>query len=186
MAPLLDAIGLLRAELAPGVPLIGFAGAPFTLASYLVEGRASPVARSGCARMMTTRSRSWSSDLLATLTDMTIDVPARAGGGRRAGAPGVRLLGRARSVRARTSATSRRTCAGCSTISRGSWRPAHPFRDRQPGAAPVAGRGGRRRDRRRLAGAARARRGARSRPRCPTSRSAGQPGSGGAPRPVVR
>jgi uroporphyrinogen decarboxylase len=33
---LLDAIRLLRAEL--DVPLIGFAGAPFTLASYLVEG----------------------------------------------------------------------------------------------------------------------------------------------------
>jgi uroporphyrinogen decarboxylase len=32
-----DAIGLLRAELG-GTPLIGFAGAPFTLASYLVEG----------------------------------------------------------------------------------------------------------------------------------------------------
>jgi uroporphyrinogen decarboxylase len=32
-----DAIGLLRAELGD-TPLIGFAGAPFTLASYLVEG----------------------------------------------------------------------------------------------------------------------------------------------------
>jgi uroporphyrinogen decarboxylase len=32
-----DAIGLIRAELG-GTPLIGFAGAPFTLASYLIEG----------------------------------------------------------------------------------------------------------------------------------------------------
>jgi len=32
----------LRRELAPGrIPLIGFAGAPFTLATYLVEGRAT-------------------------------------------------------------------------------------------------------------------------------------------------
>jgi uroporphyrinogen decarboxylase len=37
VAPLLAAIGLVR-ERSP-VPLIGFAGAPFTLASYLVEGR---------------------------------------------------------------------------------------------------------------------------------------------------
>ena len=37
VAPLLEAIGLVRA--ASPVPLIGFAGAPFTLASYLIEGR---------------------------------------------------------------------------------------------------------------------------------------------------
>jgi len=37
VAPLLEAIGIVR-ERSP-VPLIGFAGAPFTLASYLVEGR---------------------------------------------------------------------------------------------------------------------------------------------------
>ena len=37
VAPVADAIGLLLAELGD-TPLIGFAGAPFTLASYLVEG----------------------------------------------------------------------------------------------------------------------------------------------------
>ena len=36
VAPLLEAIRLIRAE--ASVPLIGFAGAPFTLACYLVEG----------------------------------------------------------------------------------------------------------------------------------------------------
>jgi uroporphyrinogen decarboxylase len=37
----LEAIRILRRELQGKVPLIGFAGAPFTLASYMVEGRAS-------------------------------------------------------------------------------------------------------------------------------------------------
>jgi uroporphyrinogen decarboxylase len=38
VGPLLDAIAILRRE--SPVPVIGFAGAPFTLAAYLIEGRA--------------------------------------------------------------------------------------------------------------------------------------------------
>ena len=37
----LDTIRILRRELATKVPLIGFAGAPFTLATYLIEGGSS-------------------------------------------------------------------------------------------------------------------------------------------------
>ncbi len=37
----LDSIRLIKGELGDRTPLIGFAGAPFTLAAYLVEGRAS-------------------------------------------------------------------------------------------------------------------------------------------------
>jgi uroporphyrinogen decarboxylase len=38
LAHVLDAIRLIKQELAGRVPLIGFAGAPFTLASYAIEG----------------------------------------------------------------------------------------------------------------------------------------------------
>ena len=38
LAPALEAIRLVKAELSGLVPLIGFAGAPFTLASYAIEG----------------------------------------------------------------------------------------------------------------------------------------------------
>jgi uroporphyrinogen decarboxylase len=38
LAHVLDAIRLIKRELAQKTPLIGFAGAPFTLASYVVEG----------------------------------------------------------------------------------------------------------------------------------------------------
>jgi uroporphyrinogen decarboxylase len=42
LAPTLEAIKLVVAELSPkGTPLIGFAGAPFTLASYAIEGGGS-------------------------------------------------------------------------------------------------------------------------------------------------
>ena len=37
----LEAVGTTRAGLAEELPLLGFAGAPFTLASYAIEGRAS-------------------------------------------------------------------------------------------------------------------------------------------------
>ena len=36
-----DVIKLIRAELPKDIPLIGFGGAPFTLASYAIEGKGS-------------------------------------------------------------------------------------------------------------------------------------------------
>src|SRR5947209_18892887 len=41
VGPVLEAIGVVRRELAPGQAVVGFCGAPFTVAGYLVEGRPS-------------------------------------------------------------------------------------------------------------------------------------------------
>ncbi len=41
MSFVMDAIRLTRKRLNPGIPLIGFAGAPFTMASYIIEGGGS-------------------------------------------------------------------------------------------------------------------------------------------------
>ncbi|MGE5224663.1 MAG: uroporphyrinogen decarboxylase [Omnitrophica WOR_2 bacterium] len=41
LAEVLQAVRLVRAELGDRVPLIGFSGAPFTVASYMIEGGAS-------------------------------------------------------------------------------------------------------------------------------------------------
>ncbi len=68
VAPLLEAIGLIRAE--SPVPLIGFAGAPFTLASYLVEGRPTRTF-SKIKAFMHAEPAAWS-DLMDGLTDATV------------------------------------------------------------------------------------------------------------------
>ena len=65
-----EAIGLLLPELGD-VPLIGFAGAPFTLASYLVEGGPSKLHERTKA-MMFSEPSTWHA-LMAALTDLTID-----------------------------------------------------------------------------------------------------------------
>jgi uroporphyrinogen decarboxylase len=41
VAPILSAIGIVRAELAPEQAVVGFCGGPFTVAGYLVEGKPS-------------------------------------------------------------------------------------------------------------------------------------------------
>jgi uroporphyrinogen decarboxylase len=69
VAPLLDAIRLLRRELE--VPLIGFAGAPFTLASYLVGGGAEREAIA--LKRMIHREPELAAGLFERLTTMTID-----------------------------------------------------------------------------------------------------------------
>ena len=70
IAPVAEAVGLLVSALGD-VPLIGFAGAPFTLASYLVEGGPSKLHERTKA-MMLAEPASWHA-LMASLTDLTIE-----------------------------------------------------------------------------------------------------------------
>jgi len=79
----LETIARVRTELAGRVPLIGFAGAPFTLASYLVEGRGS---RSyiNTKSLMYGEPEAWHA-LMARLADVTVDyVRAQVGAGAQA------------------------------------------------------------------------------------------------------
>ncbi len=69
VAPVAEAVGTLVSELGD-VPLIGFAGAPFTLASYLVEGGPSRNHERTKA-MMLGDTETWHA-LMTALTDVTI------------------------------------------------------------------------------------------------------------------
>ena len=73
-------------------PLIGFAGAPFTLASYLVEGGPSRDHLRTKA-LMHADPETWHA-LAGWVGRMTARLPARAGAGRRVRGAAVRLLGR--------------------------------------------------------------------------------------------
>jgi uroporphyrinogen decarboxylase len=67
----LEAVRLVRRELDGKVPLIGFAGAPFTLASYIIEGGPSKNYLK-TKDMMYRQRQSWDR-LLQTLTDIVAD-----------------------------------------------------------------------------------------------------------------
>jgi len=68
-----EILGRLRAALDPqSVPLIGFAGAPFTLATYLVRGRGDPDRKYPELRQMMAETPEVARELLARLAEMTI------------------------------------------------------------------------------------------------------------------
>jgi uroporphyrinogen decarboxylase len=70
----LEILRRLRTELAPSqTPLIGFAGAPFTLATYLVEGRGDPTRRYAALRELAAREPGTLAALLEKLAAMTVD-----------------------------------------------------------------------------------------------------------------
>lgn len=66
-----EAIALIRRELPSDIPLIGFAGAPFTLASYAIEGRGTKT-YSRLKEMMLGDEGAWFA-LLDRITDVVID-----------------------------------------------------------------------------------------------------------------
>lgn len=65
-----EAIRMVREELPSRVALIGFAGAPFTLASYMIEGGYSRLFLR-TKKMMYQNSKAWQT-LMGTLTEVTI------------------------------------------------------------------------------------------------------------------
>lgn len=67
----MEALRIARRELAGNCPLIGFAGAPFTLACYLIEGRPSREFRRARA-MMFQNPELWH-QLMDILSDVTLD-----------------------------------------------------------------------------------------------------------------
>ena len=75
LAPVYQAVRLIRAELDPAVPLIGFAGAPWTVAAYMVEGGSSK--DYGTVRTFAQADPAGFGGLIDLLTEATADYLVR-------------------------------------------------------------------------------------------------------------
>ena len=177
----LETIRLLAKELT--VPLIGFAGAPFTVASYLIEGR--PSRTYGADEGPDVRRRAALARPARAPGRPGRGLPAQPGGQRRPGRAAVRLLGRRARARRLRALRAPPQHAGLRRAGRPR-RARGPLRRRHRRAAGPDGRGRARRRRRgledpaRRGAAADRRRGRRARRRC-----AGEPRPGGLPQPVA-
>ena len=129
--------------------VIGFSGAPFTLACYLIEGRPSRDYALAKAFMFA-EPAAWH-ELMERLSTMVIAYLQRPGRRRRRRRPAVRQLGR----RARTERLRDVRPAPCpADLRRPGGRADDPFRDRDLGPTGAAGGRRRRRDRDRSSGVA--------------------------------
>ena len=70
LAPVYETVRRLSSELPAETTLIGFAGAPWTVATYMIAGRGTP--DQGPARRMMYNDRALFSDLIDLITDATI------------------------------------------------------------------------------------------------------------------
>ena len=70
LAPVYETVRLVRAALPPSVPLIGFAGAPWTVATYMIAGRGTPGQQP--ARELLYRDPRTFDALIELLTEATI------------------------------------------------------------------------------------------------------------------
>lgn len=71
LSPVCETLSLLKGSLPPEVALIGFAGAPWTVASYMVAGRGTPA--QAPARIMAYAHESDFAALMGILTEATAD-----------------------------------------------------------------------------------------------------------------
>ncbi|MBC6437934.1 MAG: uroporphyrinogen decarboxylase [Rhodobacteraceae bacterium] len=71
LAPVYETIRILAHELPPGTALIGFAGAPWTVATYMIAGRGTP--DQGPAHALKGRDRGTFNALIDLLTGATIE-----------------------------------------------------------------------------------------------------------------
>ena len=182
LAYVMDAIRLVRRELDGRTPLIGFSGAPFTLASYIVEGghsRTYSLVKTLMYEDPVTFAR-----LMGLISRRRGGLPAGADRRRRPGGAALRLLGGlAVALRLRAPGAASRALRG--GPGEGPRRARDLLRQRRRGHAGPRGQGGQRGHRRGLAHRSGQRLGA-ARRRRQRRRSAGQPGSHRAARPAQR
>jgi len=75
LSPVYETVSILSRELPPETALIGFAGAPWTVATYMIAGRGTP--DQGPAHQLIAEDRATFEDLLERLTEGTISYLSR-------------------------------------------------------------------------------------------------------------